>query len=476
MRNSLIFSGLILITALATLVTGSTGCANIVPPQGGPRDTIPPVLLKVSPNDSATGFTGNKIVFNFDEFVEVQNIQEQLLISPLPKISPLVDYKLREVTVKLKDTLEPNTTYTLDFGKSVKDITEGNFIKDLRYIFTTGNYIDSLELEGQVLNAETAKPDSTLIVMLHTSSADSAVIKEKPKYIARLDNKGRYHFRNLPAGHYYIYALKDEGGTRRYMSDKQLFAFADSVVDPSVSKTGPMLMAWGKKEKNTPAMIDAGTGNNRNKPATGTDKRLKFQLNLSNNQQDLLGDFVMSFETPLKNFDSTGFRLYTDSSFNPVPAYRLSKDSTGLNITVKTAWKEQTLYQLILDKTFAEDSSGRQLLKGDTLSFVTKKKADYGTLKIRFRKLDLDKKPVLQLILGQQPAVNYPLSTAEFNLSLVNPGEYELRIFYDSNGNGIWDTGEFFKTRRQPETVIPISRKVTVKPNWTNEYDIDAEL
>lgn len=475
MLKTFLFSGVVLISAFA-LVTGSTGCANIVPPQGGPRDTIPPVLLKVNPGDSTTGFTGSKIVFNFDEFVEVQNIQEQLLVSPLAKITPVVDYKLREVTVKLKDTLEPNTTYTLDFGKSVKDITEGNFIKDLRYIFSTGNYIDSLELEGQVLIAETAKPDSTLIVMLYTSQEDSVVIREKPKYITRLDNKGYFHFRNLPPNQYYIYALKDETGTRRYMSDKQLFAFADTVVNPALNKTAPTLYAWAKKETPLSASPEPVSGGSRNKPATGADKRLKFQLNLANNQQDLLGDLVMSFESPLKNFDSTGFRLYTDSSFIPAPAYQLSKDSTGLKITVKTTWLENTRYQLILDKTFAEDSSGRQLLKSDTLSFTTKRKADYGTLKIRFRKLEPERKPVLQLLLAQQAPVNYPLTTAEFNLPLLNPGEYELRIFYDDNGNGSWDTGEFFKNRRQPEQVIPIGRKLTVKANWTNEYDIEVGL
>lgn len=475
MRTTFLFSGLVLLLA-ASLLTGSSGCANIVPPQGGPRDTIPPVLLKVSPKDSATGFTGNKIVLSFDEFVEVQNIQEQLLVSPLAKITPVVDYKLREVTVKLKDTLLPNTTYTLDFGKSVKDITEGNFIKDLRYIFSTGNYIDSLELEGQVLLAETAKPDSTLIVLLHTSKDDSVVIREKPGYIARLDNKGYFHFRNLPPNQYYLYALKDETGTRRYMSDKQLFAFADSVVNPALNKTAPTLYAWAKKDTPLSASPEPVSGGNRNKPATGADKRLKFQLNLANNQQDLLGDFVMSFESPLKNFDSSGFRLYTDTIFSPAPPYQLIKDSTGLKITLKTAWLENTRYQLILDKTFAEDSSDRQLLKTDTLSFTTRKKADYGTLKIRFRKLETDKKPVLQLITGQQPPVAYPLTTAEINLPLLNPGEYELRIFYDANGNGSWDIGSFFVNRRQPEQVIPITRKITVKANWTNEYDIEVGL
>src|SRR5687768_9149340 len=83
------------------------GCATIVPPQGGPRDSIPPQLIKASPGDSTRNFRGNKIVFTFDEFIDVQNIQQQLLVSPSPVINPVVDFRLNTVTVKIKDTLEP---------------------------------------------------------------------------------------------------------------------------------------------------------------------------------------------------------------------------------------------------------------------------------------------------------------------------------------------------------------------------------
>lgn len=473
MRNRIIlsaFSALVLI--FATVINGP-GCANIVPPQGGPRDTIPPVLLKSNPGDSARNFTGNKIVFTFDEFVDVQDIQGNLLVSPMAKINPVVDFKLREITVKLKDSLEANTTYTLDFGKAVKDITEGNIMKDFRYTFSTGPYIDSLELEGSVLMAETAKPDSTMIVMLHTSKDDSAVVKEKPKYIARLDGKGKFHFKNLPAKTFYIYALKDEGGMRRYMNEKQAFAFADQPVVLQTKNEPVNLYAYAKKEPVVMMADDFTSG--KPKPAAGTDKRLKFQTNLSNNQQDLLGELTLNFETALKRFDSTSLRLYTDSSYKPVTALTMLRDSLSRNITMQTTWQENTLYNLVLDKEFAEDSAGRKLFKTDTLSFVTKKKTDYGTLKIRFRKLELDKNPVVQLVGGQGTVKSFPLNATEFNLVLFNPGDYEVRILFDTNKNGSWDPGQFFGSKRQPEKVILIGRKVTIKPNWTNDYDIDVQ-
>lgn len=475
MRNRIIISAFSALALLFATVINGPGCANIVPPQGGPRDTIPPVLIKSNPGDSARNFTGNKIVFTFDEFVDVQDVQGNLLVSPMARINPVVDFKLREITVKLKDSLEANTTYTLDFGKAVKDITEGNIMKNFRYTFSTGPYIDSLELEGSVIMAETAKPDSTMIVMLHSSKDDSAVVKEKPKYIARLDGKGRFHFKNLPGKTFYLYALKDEGGMRRYMNEKQAFAFADKPVDLLAKNEPITLYAYAKKEP-APAMpTDLGIGSSKPKPGTAADKRLKFQSNLLNNQQDLLGDLALNFETPLKRFDSTGLRLYTDSTYQPVTELSMKTDSLASSITIQTNWKENTLYNLVLDKEFAEDSTGRKLFKTDTISFLTKKKADYGSLKIRFRKLELDKNPVVQLVNGQGAVKSFPLTATEFNLALFNPGDYEVRILFDDNKNGSWDPGQFFGTKRQPEKVILIGRKVTIKANWTNDYDIDVQ-
>ncbi len=207
------------------------GCANIIPPTGGDRDSLPPLLLKASPPDSSKGFKNKTISFTFDEYIELQSITENLIVSPTPEMPPLIESKLKTITIKIKDTLEDNTTYVYDFGKAIKDVNEGNVLENFSYIFTTGNVLDSLTLSGKVLLAETGGIDTTLIVMLHKSGVDSAVAKEKPRYIAKLDGKGNFHFRFLPAGTYYIYALKDENGTRHYGPKDQLFAFADQPVE-----------------------------------------------------------------------------------------------------------------------------------------------------------------------------------------------------------------------------------------------------
>ena len=145
----------------------SGGCAQIGMPTGGPRDSIPPVLVSASPKIHSTNVTGNKITLTFNEYIELKEVQTNVLISPFPKRQPQIDYKLRTVTVKLKDTLLPNTTYSINFGKAIVDNNEGNPMKDFTFVFSTGNNIDSLTLDGKVLVAETGKADSTLIALLY---------------------------------------------------------------------------------------------------------------------------------------------------------------------------------------------------------------------------------------------------------------------------------------------------------------------
>ena len=470
--QNLISSAFILLI-IAISITSGPGCANIIPPQGGPKDSLPPVLLKATPGDSTRNFTGNKITFTFNEFVDVQGIQENLNVSPSPGINPKVDFKLNTVTVKLVDSLESNTTYSINFGDAIKDFTEGNTLKEFTYTFSTGRYIDSLELKGKVILAENGKIDTTLIVLLHTNPSDSAIIKERPRYVAKLDGTGSFIFKNLPPKTFYLYALKDEGGTRRYFSDKQLFAFADKPIVLNGITEPVTLYAFAEKEKIQSAFpANVNIGGRNIKGGVSSETRLKYQTNLTNNQQDLLGNFMITFEQALRSFDSTKIKLYTDSTFIPVADYTFQKDSTNKKVTLINTWKENTAYHIILDKDFAADSAGKKLLKTDTLHFQTKKMADYGSLQLKFKNLDTARHPVLLIVQNENILKSVPLKIAGFSQALFLPGEYELRILYDDNNNGTWDPGQFFGKHKQPELVKPVERKITVKPAFQNEFEI----
>lgn len=463
---SFIALGLVLFTSIVS----GPGCANIVPPQGGLKDTLPPVLRKVTPLDSTTRFADDKISFVFDEYIDLDNVQQNLIMSPVPNSVPNVSRKLNTMTVKLRDTLEPNTTYSINFGNTIKDVNEGNIMKNYTYIFTTGTYFDSLQFAGKVILAETGGIDTTLTVMLHRSKDDSALVKEKPRYVTKTDNTGSFRFRNLPPGTYYVYALKDEGGSYRYMNPEALFAFADSAVQVQKETRPVTLYAYAAPKATTPATAPSSGGRGR-----ATEKRLKFTSRLQDGKQDLLTPLDLAFETPIKIFDSTKVHFVTDSTYVPVTgSFTWQMDSLKKTLTLRHTWKENTLYHLIFEKEFATDTLGQQLLKTDTLHFTSKKLADYGKISLRFRNLDLSKNPVLLFFQNNELKGSYPLNSAAFAQALFLPGEYNLRILEDRNKNGKWDPGEFFGKHIQPELVKSISRTVVVKANWENEAEIDV--
>lgn len=457
MKRILFFFLLILL--IPKIVVLTSGCAQIVAPTGGPRDTLPPRLVSANPKQPATNFTGNRISLYFDEYVQIQDLQQNLLVSPTPKNNPYIDSKLRSVTIRLRDTLEPNTTYTINLGNSIRDINENNVIKDFSYVFSTGPTIDSLNFSGKVQVAETGKVDSTLIVLLYKNLDDSAVIKQKPKYIARLDGEGNFSFQNLSAGEYKVYALKDVDGSRTYNSKLEMFAFANSSVKVSNNTSAVSLYAY-PEEKEKP------------KIAVSAEKKLRYATKILTQKHDVLTDLSIEFNKPLKNLDKQKIVL-TDTLNNIIKDVLITTDSTNKNLLIKTKWVQNADYKLVISKDFATDSTGLSLTKSDTIRFKTKGETDYGIVKLKFLNFDKTKNPVLQFVQNNEVVNSYPLTSEIWNAPLFNPGEYEMRILYDDNKNGIWDIGNFAK-KIQPEKVYSIPQKLAVRENF--EKDVDIEL
>ena len=466
------FLAFIVIVFIAASVGG--GCANPIAPSGGPKDTLPPVLTDATPQDSTLHFNDKKIVLTFNEYVVLDNVHDNLIVSPLPKHEPIIESKLKTITIRIKDTLEENTTYSYNFGKAIKDNNEGNIMKNYTYVFSTGKYLDSFSLAGHVQNAQTGKADSTLLVMLHLNNDDSALIKQKPRFITKLDGKGDFTFRNLPAGVFYLFALQDEGGQKKYLSKKQLFAFTDKPITIGSNNRRDTLYAFLEKEDDKiagtrPSVSKADKDKQKEKDK---DKRLKFTINLENGQQDILGNLEFTFADPLKKFDSSKVQ-FTDTAFKPITNYSIVKDTGNKKLTLVYKWPENTEFRLIVDKEFAEDTSGRKIARTDTLKFKTLKESDYGSFNIRFNNLDLSKKPVLQILSGEDIKFWRKITSKDLHVKLFKPGEYDMRILFDSNDNGKWDSGEFFKKHQQPEKVMEVKLKLSVKANWDKEISID---
>jgi len=255
---------------------------------------------------------------------------------------------------------------------------------------------------------------------------------------------------------------------KKFYSEQALFGFSDSAVEIKPNSSPVTIYAFAEKKGQPPPATINFTGRNQ-AGAKPDERRLRFSS--SGNLQDLLGDYYLTFDRPLRNLDTTKIQVSTDSTFNPISSH-WEIDSLNKKLTLKINWKENTLYNLILDKDFAEDSSGRKLLKTDTLHFTTRKQNDYGSLKISFVNIDLSKNPVLQFSQNGTVVKTFPLSSAELYQTLFNPGEYDLSILYDENKNGHWDPGKFFGGRKQPELVKPLNKKITVRSNWDNEFEI----
>lgn len=213
-------------------------CAQQVSPTGGIIDRVPPKLKSVSPKDSTTNFTGNKIEFQFNEFIQIKDINNQLIISPSMEKFPEITTKGRKLTIKLKEDLKPNTTYQFNFGSAIADITESNIAEDLTYVISTGNELDSLFIEGIVEFAEEIKTEKGIMVGLYEDMGDSAVYKKQPTYVTKTKENGSFKIKNIKAGTYKLYAIKDINRNSIFDEGSEQVAFFNKTINlPSDSST-----------------------------------------------------------------------------------------------------------------------------------------------------------------------------------------------------------------------------------------------
>lgn len=210
-------------------------CANMQRPTGGPKDSIPPVLLGEVPENLTRNFEAKEIVLSFDEFIKLNNQFSEFSISPDVEKQPEYRVRKRNLHITLPDSLEENTTYTINFGKGLVDYNEGNPVENYTYVFSTGPELDSLTISGSVKNAYTkvydAREDKDVKVLLIPTRQDSIFGKRKANIFTLVDTSGNFQFKNLREDTYRIYALKEQNNDRIYNNPDELLGFlADSIV------------------------------------------------------------------------------------------------------------------------------------------------------------------------------------------------------------------------------------------------------
>lgn len=358
-------------------------CANRGYPEGGPKDVTSPKVIGEEPVSFSKNFDKKKVDIYFDEFIQLKEINEKFVFSPPLKKNPKVSLRGKYIQISFTDTLKPNTTYTMDFADAIVDNNEGNPLGFYRYVFSTGNEIDSLELSGQIVNAESEEPVMNVLVALYENHADSLPLLELPNYIARSDSSGYFRFTNLKDTVYRMIALEDMNKDKKYTPESEMFAFLDSTVHPIVF---PMV------KSDTFRLIEQITGQDtifRDSIVTADylaygPNNLYLRLFQEKLTQFYLVDDArpererLSFIFSLPGENQLQVRLWDSLATTPFPEdwyfkeSNVGQDTISLWIKDSTVYKKDTLNFIL--SYLRSDSTGQRSLYNDTVRYTFKEK------------------------------------------------------------------------------------------------------
>ena len=214
-------------------------CANIMTPEGGPKDTLPPVIVKIEPGNFATNFKEKKIYIEFNEFVQIKDQNKEMFTSPAMKKAPLLTTRGKGIVITIRDTLLENTTYAIDLGSAIRDNNEGNPLNAMRYVFSTGDKVDSIICSGYTADSYKADSVSRTFIWFYiadslpvTPDYDSTIFNRKPDVIARAQNNGIFIAQNLKPVKYRIYAIGDKNNNQLYEPGSDLVGLLDKEYNP----------------------------------------------------------------------------------------------------------------------------------------------------------------------------------------------------------------------------------------------------
>lgn len=227
------------IFVLLFLIAFAFSCANIVSPGGGPKDVTPPMAKKLEPLNYTTHFTEKKIRITFNEYVDLTDQINQIVVSPPTAEEFTFNIRGKSLIIDLPEGLKDSTTYTIYFGESIRDITEGNILSGFQYAFSTGDYIDSLSVRGSVTDAYTLEPSKGVLVMLYQTDNDSAPLLRKPDYLTKTDAAGNFVLNNVRKAQYKMFALTDLDLDMMYNLPNESIAFSDSLLTPQYVNNKP---------------------------------------------------------------------------------------------------------------------------------------------------------------------------------------------------------------------------------------------
>ncbi len=326
-----------------------TNCANRIPPTGGRKDSLAPKIRTSIPENQSINFKGTMVVLLFDEWIKEENLKKELVITPA-----IEDYKYKIIKKKLiltfPEPLQENTTYSFNFRKGVKDITEGNITPNLKTAFSTGDFLDSMRLGGNVTDLQSNAPLKEVLISLYKPDDTLTVGKHKPYYFTFTDEAGNYEISNVKKGNYLVYAFEDKNGSLTYQEGEKIAFLTQplSLTDENLDTLGLQLM---REDHKVPKI-------------TRRSKEKHY--------------FLLGFNEGLAKLE-----IYDNSiPKEPIP---FSIDDLGKNIKL---YNLKNQYDSIPLEIVAEDSSGNQLKEVINIKFeeiLENKKNDPFTATIKLK-------------------------------------------------------------------------------------------
>jgi hypothetical protein len=370
------------------------GCAQQGAPTGGPMDEDPPVVLKTTPANYSTNFNTQKITITFDEYLDMGNFTEELVVSPPMEEKPEVRLRNKMLIIEFGEELKEDVTYTFNFGEGIKDLNEKNVLLNYEFVFSTGDYLDSLSVKGTLKNAfDLSVPEIPINVMLYTEMEDSIPLKQIPYYVGRADEEGNFAVNNLRDGIYKLFVLKDGNNNFLFdMPDEQI-AFLDSSLTIDGDYFRKILLETGVYDSTDlqpkPLVVDVDTvGMSADSVQMVLDslELLKPDFNslyvdLFMFTEDPVNQFISDFKRDDKRKIELLFNLPLTDSFDLKPVFPDTITFVdlipefGLNRDSLTIWMADTLVAAIDTiqlsiKYIVPDSLGNPLFVTDTLQFA----------------------------------------------------------------------------------------------------------
>lgn len=504
-----------------------SSCATVGRPTGGPRDTLAPALDTSFPANLTTHFNQKKVVLVFDEYLTLKNPTKQVNISPPIEGKLDVRLKSKEVIITWEDTLQENTTYTISFGNAITDFTEGNANDKLKYVFSTGDFIDSLSLQGRVMDYKGEAVEDILVGLYDYSrvgNSDSIPFKFLPNYYAYTDESGSFEMDYLKYGRYQVVAFKDQDGDFKMNSGIELTGFSSDtlhldtttaplllrVFEPEPTKRflGPRLVSYGKlqlpfnyKIKTLqPQLLYPDSLKHLITYSPGHDTAifwfdqegldsLKFLL-----QQPGVTDTV---DLLIREFDKNPLKLtprLREIKFNE-PVLMMSNEPLNsvkhelmLLMAKDTAATDTAIINSPLELELPAPSRRKQfnlqVLPGAATSIFGNEVKD--TLTYDFKILDKEELGSLLFTVIGDTAKTYVLliknpqgrevvrdtfkGSTSIDMRHSRPGTYSIQLVVDENGDGRWTTGNYL-LQKQPERIITYPEQAEIRANWELELD-----